>query len=357
MQTKNQQISDLVTLNEELENYFANTIIPQLFVDSELILRKFTPPAMKQFSLKADFIGRSILDVHENFRFPTIIENIKTVIATGKILEKEIQTTDMHWFQMNILPYINRKDNKTNGVIITFVDVTARIKDLREQEKLVAEHKLLLDSIAHDIKNPILALSLSLSAMKLDVNKKAERLPKLIDAMERSLNNIKNVVEDLVRGHWDKQRSDYAEELIDLGNIIEDVRLSISSLIHESGAIIETDLKATEITFVRRKLRSILYNLVSNAIKYTPKDRKPHVKIQAEKRGKYMLLKVSDNGIGLTEEAKNIIFEKFKRVKTGVEGSGVGLYLVHTIVNNAGGKIEIENNAEVGSVFKIFLKN
>lgn len=357
MQTKNQQISDLVTLNEELENYFANTIIPQLFVDSELILRKFTPPAMKQFSLKADFIGKSIMDVHENFRFPTIIENIKTVIATGKILEKEIQTTDMHWFQMNILPYINRKDNKTNGVIITFVDITARVKDLREQEKLVAEHELLLDSIAHDIKNPILALSLSLSAMKLDVEKKAERLPKLIDAMERSLSNIKNVVEDLVQGHWDKQRNESAEELIDLGNIVDDVRLSIPSLIHESGAIIETDLKATEITFVRRKLRSILYNLVSNAIKYTPKDRKPQVKIHSEKCGDYMLLKVSDNGIGLTEDAKAIIFEKFKRVKTGVEGSGVGLYLVHTIVNNAGGKIEIENNAEVGSAFKIFLKN
>lgn len=174
--------------------------------------------------------------------------------------------------------------------------------------------------------------------MKLDVKKNAERLPELTDAMERSLTNIKNVLEDLVQSQWDKQRNDYAEELIDLENIIEDVRLSISSLIHESDAVIETDLKATEITFVRRKLRSILYNLVSNAIKYTPKDRKPRVNVQAEKAGEYMLLKVSDNEIGLTEEDKAHIFEKFKRVKSGVEGSGVGLYLVHTIVNNAGGK-------------------
>ncbi|MGB4401036.1 MAG: PAS domain-containing protein, partial [Daejeonella sp.] len=51
MQNKNEQISTLIELNDELENYFRNTIIPQLFVDAHLILRKFTPPAMRQFSL------------------------------------------------------------------------------------------------------------------------------------------------------------------------------------------------------------------------------------------------------------------------------------------------------------------
>lgn len=48
MQSKSEQISTLIELNDELENYFRNTIIPQLFVDAQLILRKFTPPAMKQ---------------------------------------------------------------------------------------------------------------------------------------------------------------------------------------------------------------------------------------------------------------------------------------------------------------------
>lgn len=137
MPNKNEQINALTELNEELENYFSNTIIPQLFVDSQLILRKFTPPAMRQFELKYEFIGMHLEDIKENFRFPTIIENIKAVIATGKILEKEIQTTDLRWYQMNILPYIVRKENKTNGVIITFVNVTPRIRDLKEQENLL----------------------------------------------------------------------------------------------------------------------------------------------------------------------------------------------------------------------------
>lgn len=137
MQSKTNQISQLTELNEELENYFSNTIIPQLFIDADLRLRKFTPPAMKQFKLKDEFIGKPLADIAENFRYPTIIENITSVIETGEILEKEIQTTDMYWYQMNILPYIIKKENRTNGVIITFVDVTPRIRDLKEQERLI----------------------------------------------------------------------------------------------------------------------------------------------------------------------------------------------------------------------------
>src|SRR6185437_15205613 len=133
MNNKDQQIKELTKQNDDLENYFSNTIIPQLFIDANLILRKFTPPAMKQFNLSTDDVGKSIYDVVNNFRFPSIIENISHVIETNEILEKEIQTTDLRWYQMNILPYVKQVDNKINGVIITFVEITLRIKDLKEQ--------------------------------------------------------------------------------------------------------------------------------------------------------------------------------------------------------------------------------
>src|SRR5215210_4779646 len=113
MSNKDQQILELVEHNDELENYFRNTIIPQLFVDADLILRKFTPPAMKQFSLSANDVGKPISDIKDNFRFPSIIQNIKQVIDSNEILEKEVQTTDFRWYQMNIIPYVVRKDKKT----------------------------------------------------------------------------------------------------------------------------------------------------------------------------------------------------------------------------------------------------
>src|SRR5687767_5026761 len=136
----------LIEENDTLENYFRNTIIPRLFIDGDMLLRKFTPPAMKQFSLSMSDLGKPISEIKENFRFPTIIENIQHVIKTKQILEKEIQTTDLRWYQMNIIPYVRIKDQKTDGVIITFVEITARIKDLKEQEKLIADHEILLDT-------------------------------------------------------------------------------------------------------------------------------------------------------------------------------------------------------------------
>ncbi|MBA2562111.1 MAG: PAS domain-containing protein, partial [Chitinophagaceae bacterium] len=80
MLTKDHQIETLIELNDELENYFRNTIIPQLYVDAGLILQKFTPPAMKQFNLSKNDVGKSISDIKDNFRFPTIIDDIQQVI-------------------------------------------------------------------------------------------------------------------------------------------------------------------------------------------------------------------------------------------------------------------------------------
>ena len=356
MQTKNEQIADLTQLNEDLENYFANTIIPQLFVDANLILRKFTPPAMKQFSLRDDYIGRPLAEISENFRHATILENIRTVIATGKILEKEIQTNDMRWYQMNILPYIVRKTKATNGVIITFVDITPRINDLREQERLVAEQELLLDTITHDIKNPILSMGLTLTLLKKYLKTGENKLVNLANNLENSLNGIKTIVESLANNRWGSQRYQATEELIDIQNVIEDVRLAIAPQVSESGAIINQKIQATELTFVRRKMRSVLYNLINNAIKYTPTDRRPQIKISTYLEKKHFVIAVEDNGIGITPKDREHIFEKFQRIKPSTEGSGVGLYLVNTVVASAGGKITIDSEPGIGTTFKIFLK-
>jgi two-component system phosphate regulon sensor histidine kinase PhoR len=70
MQDNNLNIHQLIELNDELENYFRNTIIPQLFIDANLVLRKFTPPAMKQFKLHVNDIGKPFAQVIDNFRFP-----------------------------------------------------------------------------------------------------------------------------------------------------------------------------------------------------------------------------------------------------------------------------------------------
>lgn len=356
MANKNEQISTLIELNDELENYFRNTIIPQLFVDAQLILRKFTPPAMKQFKLREEHIGQPLANVKENFRFPTILDNIQQVIDSNEILEKEIQTTDMRWFQMNVLPYIVQKTRKTDGVIITFMDITARIKDLKEQEKLIAEHELLLDTIAHDIKNPLTSLGLTIELLKKVPEKGMEKFPALLGKVETSLLKMKDIISDLMRSRWQGHRYQAEEELLDLQNILEDVRLTLAQQLQESKAVLKVDIGFSEIMFARRKLRSVLYNLVSNALKYSDPERKPEIFIKSFQQKGYLVVSVADNGIGIEKQEQRYIFEKYHRVASKVEGNGVGLYLVKQILETAGGKISVKSKPGEGSVFSVFLK-
>jgi two-component system phosphate regulon sensor histidine kinase PhoR len=348
--------SELIELNDELENYFRNTIIPQLFVDSNLVLRKFTPPAMKQFKLHNNDVGKHLSDVENNFRFPSIIDNIEQVITTGEVLEKEIQTTDLRWFQMNILPYIIKKNNKANGVIITFIDITLRIRDLKEQERLITEHELLLDTISHDIKTPLTSLGLTIEMLKNVPEKGMDKFPILLEKIENSLTKITGIIADLSDSRKHEHHYKAVEEILDIEQVLEDVRLTLASQILESKAKITYEISQSEIVFVRRKMRSVLYNLINNAIKYKHADRVPEILIKTTSDDEYVIITVSDNGTGISENNLGRIFKKYERIAEDVEGTGVGLHLVSEIVNLSGGKIEVESTIDVGSVFKVYLK-
>lgn len=346
-----------IELNEELENYFANTIIPQLFVDAQLKLRKFTPPAMKQFNLASDDIGKYITEIKENFRFPTIIENIQQVIDTNQILEKEIQTTDLRWYQMDILPYVTRKDNKTNGVIITFVEITMRIKDLKEQEELIADYENLLDTISHDIKTPLTSLILAIDAFKNMSLEDAKNYVSFFGVMENSIRKMKKIINELTETRKVDHKYKSEVELINLEHILEDVRLTLADNLKESGGVLKTEISHSEISFSRRKLRSVMYNLVSNAIKFKSPGVNPVIHIKSELLNDFIVISVKDDGIGIDQTQLGKIFTKYARLDDSVEGSGIGLHLVKEIVEKASGRIEVESEPGKGSTFKVFLKN
>jgi two-component system, OmpR family, phosphate regulon sensor histidine kinase PhoR len=352
----NQKIQELIAHNDELENYFRNTIIPQLFVDGDLKLQKFTPPAMKQFNLSAGDVGRSIHEIKDNFRFPSIIDNIHQVIQGNEILEKEIQTTDLRWYQMNIIPYVTIKDNKTNGVIITFVEITMRIKDLKEQERLIADHEILLDTISHDIRNPLTNLVMAIELFKNVSPTDEKEFMSLLKIVDNALGKMHKLITELTEVRKDDHKYKAEEELLNFENILEDVRLTLSDNITTADAIIRSNINVSELTFSRRKLRSIVYNLINNAIKFKSPDRRPEIIVSTNYVDEYIVIAVKDNGIGIEESKFDEIFSKYFRVENSIEGTGIGLYLVKEIVTNAGGKVVLKSHSDKGTEFQIFLK-
>ena len=356
MPTKKEIIKDLIEHNDELENYFRNTIITQLFVDADLILRKFTPPAMKQFNLALTDVGKSIIHIKDNFRFPSIIENIQSVIDSNEILEKEIQTLDLRWYQMNIIPYIIQRNNKTNGVIITFVEITFRIKDLKDQEKLISDHETLLDTLSHDIKTPLSNLILAIDEFKTIGLTNQEHFENLLEVVERSLSKMQHLIQELTETREGEHKYKSHPELLNLENILEDVRLTLNEDIVASGAMLQLDIQVSELSFSRRKLRSIIYNLLNNAIKYRSPDKTPLIFITTSQEDEYIVLSIKDNGLGIAAEKQEAIFSKYYRLANEIQGSGIGLYLVKELVKNSGGKISLKSKLGEGTEMKVFIK-
>ncbi len=349
------EVKKIIERNTELENYFRNTIIPQLYIDGAFVLRKFTPPAMKQFNLSQADLGRHFNELSDNIRFPALTENIGLVINSGDILEKEIQTTDFRWYQMNIIPYINEKGDP-NGVIITFVEITSRINDLKEQEKLNAEHETLLDTISHDIRNPLTTMILAVEHFKTVVNENSAEFLQLLGLVESSLNKMQTIIYELTDTRKQEHKYKAAVDLLNIEHIIEDVRLTLQDDIISSGAVIKYKIGVSQISFPRRKLRTLLFNLLSNAIKYRSPERTPQIVIETSSVDGYFSISIQDNGIGIDSSRHEAVFSKYYRVENAIEGSGIGLYLVKEIVQQSGGKLALESTPGAGTLVTILLK-
>ncbi|PSL33408.1 CheR family methyltransferase [Chitinophaga ginsengisoli] len=125
------KIKELLELNDDMDNYFRSTDIGQVFVDTTLRIRKFNPAAVKMINLIPSDIGRPIHHISTNILEDSLVEDIHTVIKQRKIVEKETVLSNGHMYLMKILPYI-RQDKQTDGVVITFVDVTA-VKEAETQ--------------------------------------------------------------------------------------------------------------------------------------------------------------------------------------------------------------------------------
>ncbi|EPR66582.1 CheR family methyltransferase [Cyclobacterium qasimii] len=349
------KIKELAELNDDLNNYFKSTTIGQLFVDKKLVVRKFTPSSVKHVNLKESDVGRSLSDISTNIKFANLLEDINEVIATSKVCDKEIQTVDDRWYQMIIMPYVRQQDNQNDGVVITFNDIT-ELKMVQEKlYKINEDQGNFIYSASHDLKSPLANISGLIDFLKeahdpegISVNEIADLIGVAISKLKETINELSVIV---------RIENEINEvELINVNKLFEEVKLSIKDKLTEAKGKINIDLQVPEITFSKKNLRSIIFNLLSNSLKYRSPDRDLELTIKTEQSDEYIILSVQDNGLGLDPNNINDIFLKFSRKHNHVEGSGIGLYLVDRIITNSGGKIEVESELGKGTIFKVYFK-
>ncbi|MFN6945151.1 MAG: sensor histidine kinase, partial [Cytophagaceae bacterium] len=183
-----------------------------------------------------------------------------------------------------------------------------------------------------------------------------EEADEIIGLINQSIQRFKNTLLDLTEISKVQNINEEAED-VNILDVIQEVKITLASQIESYKADICVDLEIVNVKFSRKNLRSIIYNLLSNGIKYSSPKRKPQVKISTEQWGIYLLLRIEDNGLGIRTESIPQIFSMFKRLHDHVDGTGLGLYILKKIIENAGGKIEVESELDKGTVFNLFLKN
>lgn len=349
------KIKELADLNDDLNNFFKASVNARLFVDKDFVIRKFTPSAIQQVNLRESDIGRSLRDISTNIKFSTLMEDIQNVISSSATVKKEIQTNDGTWFQMIAMPYIKEKENINDGAIISFNDITELKRIQNKLSRINADHATFIYSASHDLNTPVASLAMVLSHLKMIVAPD-EEVMEMIVMMEKSINNLIRILKELsdisrIESEIDKPENVAVEELL------KEVEEGMLDCISKTNTKLILDLKVPEIPFSKKNLRSILSNLISNAIKYKSTDRPPEVIIRTVKSEEYIMMTVQDNGIGIPADKKKKIFGVFQRAHKHVEGTGVGLYLVKKTITNAGGDIEVESELGKGSTFTVYFKN
>ncbi|MEJ7823614.1 MAG: ATP-binding protein, partial [Chitinophagaceae bacterium] len=338
---------ELIELNDDLDNYFRSNINGQLFVNNDLLLMRYSPGTVKQINLLPSDIGRPLSNISTNIKFETIAEDIKKVINDGIIITKEIQTENGKWYQVMTMPYIQLADNKSNGAIITFNDITQLKTTQLELDKknesvmrINADLDNFVHTASHDLLAPLGNIEISISMMN-EMGSIDPKLKTFLNVINSSSKKFRSLIQDI--STVAKLESGMLEmEMVDMHETIDNIEWSLESKIKAANATIVRDIEVKNILFSKKNLRSILYNIISNGIKFKS-DQPPLINIKISKKADKVIISVQDNGIGIPKDDLVKIFDLYGRLHHDVEGQGIGLYLAQKIVHASGGNITVES--------------
>lgn len=234
--------------------------------------------------------------------------------------------------------------------------------ELHTKNKLLTNVNNELDNFvytaSHDLKAPISNIEGLLHVLSDTVAQDSlnrEEINQIIGMMKSNLKRFAVTIKDLTTiVEADNDTDNEISEEINIYELVENVKQDLDNLITESNAKIEVVCEDSHlIHFSKKNLKSILYNLISNAIKYRSPERAPEVIIKLSSANCKRNLSVSDNGLGIPADNLNKVFTMFKRFHSHVEGSGIGLYIVKRMIDNMKGEILVNSTLNKGTTFTI----
>ena len=239
-------------------------------------------------------------------------------------------------------------------------DVEQRTESLMKTNKELLQNISQLEQftyiVSHNLRAPV-ARILGLGSI-LDNAKTDDEAKQIVNLLVKTSQELDGVLNDLNLTIQIKKMVNERLQAVDLGTILHKIKNMLQlELVRSEAIILHENFKALQLNTISAYMESILYNLISNAIKYRDPDRKSVIELRSEYEGEYLKIQVQDNGLGIDLGKHGVnLFNLYKRFHFHIEGKGLGLYLVKTQINLLGSEIFVESKVNEGTLFTVLIK-
>ena len=243
---------------------------------------------------------------------------------------------------------------------VTILSFVLLYRNLQRQKKLTEIKNEFISNITHELKTPIATVGVAIEALRnFNAINDPQRTKEYLDISQNELHRLSLLVDKVLKlSIFEKKEIELKLESMNLKDVVDEVVASMKLQIEKHHASVTVNTEGdTSMQGDRLHLLSVIFNLLDNALKYG--NGNTAVKFDLKEKGKDVELSVADNGIGISPEFKDKVFEKFFRVPSGnkhnTKGYGLGLSYVSHVIQKHKGTIEVDSQPGIGTKFIITL--
>jgi signal transduction histidine kinase len=209
-------------------------------------------------------------------------------------------------------------------------------------------------TVSHNLRGPVASLGGLIEL--IDSKNMSSESVEIHNHIRTSIQKLETVIKDLNQIIDIRNEIFHIRKKVNLPSEVRDILDGLKKEIDQHGIIVRTHFSSADIYSVKPMVHSILYNLISNAIKYRAPDRRSEIVVSARIENDFIVLEVRDNGLGIDlKNHQHNLFKLYKRFHFHTAGKGLGLYLVKLQAEALGGKVEVESEINKYTKFTVYL--
>ncbi|HSY77746.1 MAG TPA: PAS domain-containing protein, partial [Bacteroidia bacterium] len=284
-----------------------------------------------------------------------VYKRITDTEEKGRSLEIEYRIIRADNGKTSIIHMLLHTIKNEEGKLIRVYGISKDVTERKIAEAKVEQLNMLIYQMSHDLRGPINSAKNYIYLASVKVNDTVAL--DYIDKIHRSYRKIEEQLMSLLN----LQRVNRSETIIeksDLKDITEQIMRSLDNIPALSKVKVSTDITIDgDFYSDKQYLHSIIYNLFNNAIKFRSNSPDSFIKINAQNTDTGITITMEDNGIGMNEEVRSKVFDMFFKGDANANGSGLGMYIVKSLVERLKGTIQVQSEPLRGSMFTIQLPN